>query len=51
MPHELAEQNLRLFAEKCLATLKHDEAFCVPVIPAGELDTSEKTHEDVFAPA
>ncbi len=51
MPHERAERNLRLFAEKALPTLKHDPSFCVPVTPAGELDTSEPGHEDVFAPA
>ena len=51
MPHERAEQNLRLFAEKALPTLKHDPSFCVPITPAGELNTSESGHEDVFAPA
>ena len=51
MPHERAERNLRLFAEKALPTLKHDPSFCVPITPAGELETSESGHEDVFAPA
>lgn len=51
MPHERAEQNLRLFAEKALPTLKHDQAFCVPITPAGELDAGPDKHEDVFAPA
>ena len=51
MPHEQAEQNLRLFAEKCLPTLKHDPSFNVPITPAGELETFEEKHEDVFAPA
>jgi len=51
MPHERAEQNLRLFAEKALPTLHTDEAFCKPIIPAGELGDFDEKHEDVFAPA
>ncbi|MEM7405120.1 MAG: LLM class flavin-dependent oxidoreductase [Pseudomonadota bacterium] len=51
MPHERAEQNLRLFAEKCLPTLKNDVRFCQPVIPAGEVIAAGVQHEDVFAPA
>lgn len=51
MPHERAERNLRLFANKALPTLKNDAAFNVPIIPAGELPATEDGHEDVFAPA
>jgi alkanesulfonate monooxygenase SsuD/methylene tetrahydromethanopterin reductase-like flavin-dependent oxidoreductase (luciferase family) len=51
MPQERAEQNIRLFADKCLPTLHHDEAYCVPMTPAGELEGFEEKHEDVFAPA
>lgn len=51
MPHERAERNLRLFAEKRLPTLKHDETFCVPITPAGESGSFKEKHEDVFAPA
>ncbi len=51
MPHERAEQNLRLFASKALPTLHNDEKFCVPITPAGELEDFAGKHEDVFAPA
>ena len=51
MPHKRAEQNLRLFAQKCVPTLQTDEAFTRPITPAGiSADFAEK-HEDVFAPA
>lgn len=51
MPHERAEQNLRLFAQKCVPTLKTDNAFCRPITPAGAAEYIEDKHEDVFAPA
>lgn len=51
MPHERAERNLRMFADKALPTLKHDEAFCKPMTPAGASGAIDEKHEDVFAPA
>ena len=51
MPPERAERNPHLFAEKALPTLKHDPSFCLPITPAGELDTLESGHENVFAQA
>lgn len=52
MPHERAEQNIRLFAEKALPTLHSDQAFIEPITPAGEVVVDDGAgHEDVFAPA
>jgi len=51
MPHEQAERNLRLFAEKCLPILKFDPAFQGTVTPEGAQETFTDVHEDVFAPA
>ena len=49
MPHHLAELNMRLFADKVVPVLQHDEAF------QGEIDpfagTSTATEERLFAPA
>ena len=51
LPHEEAEVNMRLFADRVMPTLQRDPAFKgEPVLgPPGEI--SEKTNEDMFAPA
>ncbi len=51
MPHERAEQNLRLFASKCLPTLQTDESFCRDIEPIRVAAGGDGKHEDVFAPA
>lgn len=55
MPHERAERNLRLFAERCLPTLQTDQTFCRPIsheqVAAAVAGNASEKHEDVFAPA
>ena len=51
MPHEQAEGNMRLFADKVLPVLQSDPSFQGIVEPAGStLVTEGKKHEDLFAP-
>ncbi len=51
MPHEQAENNMRLFADKVVPVLQHDPSFQGIVEPAGStLVTDGKKHEDLFAP-
>jgi len=50
MPHEDAEINMRLFAERVMPTLRHDPAFAAPADgPLAVLTSGEK--ERLFAPA
>ena len=51
MPHEEAEMNMRLFADRVMGALQGDPAFAVPVDLAGLGAAAEPAHEDVFAPA
>lgn len=51
MPHELAEMNMRRFADRVLPVLQHDEAFRQPVDLAAAAAEFKEKHEDVFAPA
>jgi len=51
MPHELAEMNMRRFADRVLPVLQHDEAFRQPVDLAVAAAEFKEKHEDVFAPA
>ncbi len=51
MPHEQAEMNMRLFAERVMPVLQRDQTFA-EVDSSRPLATApEKAHEDVFAPA
>ena len=51
MPHEQAEMNMRLFAERVMPVLHRDQTFA-EVDSSRPLATApEKAHEDVFAPA
>ena len=49
MPHEEAEINMRLFADRCLPTLQRDPAFATPKAPA--LPAKTAGSERLFAPA
>jgi alkanesulfonate monooxygenase SsuD/methylene tetrahydromethanopterin reductase-like flavin-dependent oxidoreductase (luciferase family) len=53
MPHEEAELNMRLFADRVMPVLQRDPAFARPATgtPAGALGTASARHEGVFAPA
>jgi alkanesulfonate monooxygenase SsuD/methylene tetrahydromethanopterin reductase-like flavin-dependent oxidoreductase (luciferase family) len=51
MPHEAAELNMRLFAERVMPTLQRDPAFCEPVDPALVAERVAPTQADIFAPA
>ena len=48
MPHEEAEINMRLFADRVLPTLQRDPAFAAPPSPAAQQRTAAP---DLFAPA
>ncbi len=48
LPHEEAECNMRLFAERCLPVLQRDPAFAAPPSPAV---TAPAAGERLFAPA
>jgi alkanesulfonate monooxygenase SsuD/methylene tetrahydromethanopterin reductase-like flavin-dependent oxidoreductase (luciferase family) len=49
LPHEQAEINMRLFAERVLPVLQRDPAFAAPEAPT-KADVSA-ARENVFAPA
>jgi hypothetical protein len=49
LPHEEAEVNMRLFADKVLPVLQRDPAFAAPA--ALERAVAAALHENVFAPA
>lgn len=49
MPHEAAECSMRLFAERVLPVLQHDQKFAAP--PPVRALVSESGQEGVFAPA
>ena len=49
LPHEEAEVNMRLFADKVLPALQRDPAFAAPETP--EKATVATARENVFAPA
>ena len=51
MPHEQAELNMRLFAERVMGTLQRDPAFCEPVDPALVAERAAPKQADIFAPA
>lgn len=51
MPHEEAEINMRLFADRVMPVLQQDASFRGPVdLSHGAAEVTQK-HEDVFAPA
>jgi alkanesulfonate monooxygenase SsuD/methylene tetrahydromethanopterin reductase-like flavin-dependent oxidoreductase (luciferase family) len=49
MPHEEAEVNMRLFADRVMPVLQRDPAFAAPKAPAAV--TTSAARENVFAPA
>src|SRR5437764_2394181 len=49
LPHEEAEINMRLFADKLLPVLQRDPAFAAPSAP--EIAAASTARENVFAPA
>src|SRR5207237_7156759 len=49
MPHEEAELNMRLFADRVMPVLQRDPAFAAPKPPAAV--TTSAARENVFAPA
>jgi alkanesulfonate monooxygenase SsuD/methylene tetrahydromethanopterin reductase-like flavin-dependent oxidoreductase (luciferase family) len=53
MPHEQAELNMRLFADRVVPTLQHDPAFKAPTTPATPSNdaTPRPAATGVFAPA
>ena len=51
MPHEEAEVNMRLFAERVLPTLQRDPAFAGGGIPEVAALSGAPAKENVFAPA
>src|SRR5262245_26016242 len=50
MPHEQAELNMRLFADRVIPTLQHDSSFTTPATPVGQ-EPVEPASTGVFAPA
>jgi len=50
LPHEEAEVNMRLFADKILPVLQRDKAFAASTA-APEQSAASNTRENVFAPA
>src|SRR5712692_10284537 len=50
IPHDDAEKNMRLFANRVLPVLQHDNAFATPPAPAA-LAQQGATKADVFTPA
>jgi alkanesulfonate monooxygenase SsuD/methylene tetrahydromethanopterin reductase-like flavin-dependent oxidoreductase (luciferase family) len=51
MPHEEAEVNMRLFADKVLPVLQRDPAFAGGGAPQRAMPTAEPAQERLFAPA
>ncbi len=51
MPHEEAELNMRLFADKVLPILQRDPAFAGGGLPGAAPGTSRPEQERLFAPA
>ena len=51
MPHEEAEVNMRLFADRVLPTLQRDPAFVGTGVPQPATPTAEAAKERLFAPA
>jgi len=51
MPHEEAELNMRLFADRVMPVLQRDPAFAAAGGPAGTPVTPGQRPEGVFAPA
>src|SRR5690242_14150310 len=51
MPHEEAEVNMRLFADRVLPILQHDPAFVGGGAPETAMPTQEPAKERLFAPA
>src|SRR5437773_6691337 len=51
MPHDVAEINMRLFADRVLPTLQRDPAFVGGGLPEGASVPSSATKENLFAPA
>ncbi len=51
MPHEEAELNMRLFADKVLPTLQRDPAFAGGGVPEAAPAPSRPEQERLFAPA
>ena len=51
MPHEEAERNMRLFADRVLPVLQRDPAFVGGGLPQTAAKPAAATKEDLFAPA
>jgi alkanesulfonate monooxygenase SsuD/methylene tetrahydromethanopterin reductase-like flavin-dependent oxidoreductase (luciferase family) len=51
MPHEEAEINMRLFADRVLPVLQHDPAFAGSGVPDASPRPSDSARERLFAPA
>jgi hypothetical protein len=51
MPHEEAEINLRLFADRCLPVLQRDPAFAGGGPPETAIRPARAEQERLFAPA
>jgi alkanesulfonate monooxygenase SsuD/methylene tetrahydromethanopterin reductase-like flavin-dependent oxidoreductase (luciferase family) len=51
MPHEQAEMNMRLFAERVMPVLQRDRAFADVDTARFDAAAPAEPHEDVFAPA
>jgi alkanesulfonate monooxygenase SsuD/methylene tetrahydromethanopterin reductase-like flavin-dependent oxidoreductase (luciferase family) len=51
MPHEQAELNMRLFADRVMPVLQRDPAFAAHTKPANDASRSTTPGEGVFAPA
>lgn len=51
MPHEQAELNMRLFAERVMPVLQRDPAFAPPAKPANDPGRSTTPGAGIFAPA
>ena len=52
VPHDEAEKNMRLFAERVLPVLQNDSAFAAPPAPTiATLQSASAAKSDLFAPA
>ncbi|HEX2173440.1 MAG TPA: LLM class flavin-dependent oxidoreductase [Dehalococcoidia bacterium] len=51
MPHEEAEINMRLFADRVMPVLQRDAAFQGDILPAGAVESEAEQGERVFSPA
>jgi hypothetical protein len=51
LPHEEAEVNMRLFADRVLPTLQRDPAFATPPAPDALSVLTSGERERLFAPA